>query len=84
MTSRLRLPDARWMADHRSTCVIENEIKNELNAKNTFHYTELLQKNGEKIFSERTRKVPVIQNEPIQSYTPSPVNWDIIARNQWM
>ncbi len=61
MATRMKFSDARWFADYRPVCAVENQMKNELGAKNEFEYAELLQKNAEKVFAKQVRKVPDVK-----------------------
>lgn len=59
MATRVKFSDARWFADYRPVCEIENEIKRELRATNEWEYAELLQKNAKSVFN-KIRKVPIV------------------------
>jgi hypothetical protein len=50
--------DIRWFADRRPRCIIENELKRQLNATDNFEYSAKLQSNGLNIYTEMVRKVP--------------------------
>jgi len=60
MSTRFTTADNRWFSDRRPRCIIENEHKKKLGAKNDFEYAALLQQKGMEIFNETIRKKPKI------------------------
>ncbi len=60
MSTRLKIADSRWFSDKRPLCIVENEVKKRLDAKNDYEYAANLQQQGIVIFEEMVRKKPKI------------------------
>lgn len=57
----MKMSDIRWFSDNRPVCVIENEIKKKVGARDDYEYAEQLQTNkGQEVFKEQVRKVPQV------------------------
>jgi hypothetical protein len=60
MSQRIKFSDQRWFADLRPTCDIENQLKQQLLAKDEFDYSAKLQQDAMTIYNQKIRKTPVI------------------------
>lgn len=60
MSHRIKFTDNRWFADYRPVCIVENELKKNLGAKDEDEYAKKLQTNGLALFNATIRRKPVI------------------------
>ena len=60
MSHRIKFTDARWFADYRPVCEIENQFKTKLGAKDDWDYAAKLKEQSQTIYEETVRKIPVV------------------------
>ena len=55
----LTVSNVRWFTEYRPVCVVENQWKTTLGAKDDFQYKDLLQRNAQTLYKQ-AQKVPCI------------------------